>query len=232
MLNWCKRLFRPKKPAYPQPCNVFASADIHITPSSETRINIKFGEAIPVDRRGISLCAFVLCQAVNIRVNLVTEPALIQQAYPEMMADILDHWPESSVRHSGDFIHSLAYFRRLVESHTLQDMRGAIKGGEEIELVLAERADGNIYLFDYYPGMPGCGPPGLAINLVHHYMYLVDHVLYLLSNEAAQRLGNALSELWLMRLRLPFDTLQPINRSELYREALIILENNNLISGP
>ena len=236
MLNWKELLLRPKKPGYPKKRDVLASALIHMAPDSGVSVDVVFGTVLPRDKDASVLCLLVLYQAVNIWVSLVTEPDIIQDAYPEMMTDILNHWPKSRVQEVGSFAASLPYIQSRVDSCLVQGSAWAANGGETIELKLAQKANKVLYLYDYYPGMPGCGPPGLAVNLITHYIYLVDFALSLLTDGAAITLGVALSELWAKHLSFPLDALQTEaydigmmnlrNRSASYEAAFSILQKH------
>lgn len=236
MFNWKELFFWPKKPGYPKNRDVLASAHIHISSDSDVSVNIVFGTVLPKDKDASVLCLLVLYQAVNIWVNLATEPEIIQDAYSEMMTDVLNHWPKIEINEVGRFAACLPYIQKRIDDYLALKTVWAANGGESFELKLAQKSNKVLYLYDYYPGMPGCGPPGLAINLITHYVYLVDFALSLLTNAGAIQLGLALSELWSKHLSLPSDTLQtePFtigmmnlkDRSVLYEAAFSILQEH------
>jgi hypothetical protein len=211
----------------PKSHNLLLSAIINIHPDSRVEVDIKTGPALPDESVVTTLCLLVMYQAVNIRWNLTTEPEIIQQSYGEMMTDILAYWPKFHIKEFGDFASTLPFIQQVSETNLTYHMPWAVGQGETIELKLAQKNDKILHLFDYYPGMPGRGPRGLALNFVLHYIYLVDFTLFVLDGFTCEKLAQNLSELWLVYLSVPFDANQQINRSRLYQVAFDILLREN-----
>lgn len=219
-----KNLFKPKRLGHPKDEDVFVFAELHINPDSEIQVILKYGDILPDNSIARALVFLVLYQAANIRVNLETEPASIQSAYHKMMVDIINHWPEGGTEQAGDFYKSLPFFKEIVEDDDFIGTVWAANGGETIELKLARMSDDSLWLYEYYPGMPGYGPLGLAINLAFHYLLLIDFVLALLDGPTCEHLGQSLSELWLTHLQLPFGAPHQMSKPSLYEIVGTMLE--------
>ena len=207
----------PQRLGHPKDEDVFIFAEIHISPDSEARISFRYGDTLPDANIPRALMYLMLLQAANIRANLTEEPTIVQDGYQAIMSDIVSHWPNGPTKKVGDFLTSLPFYQELIRDDTFIEHCWAANGGETILLKLAEAPNKSLVVYDHYPGMPGCGPPGLAINLSLHYLFLADFVLTLLDDPTCEHLSQALSELWLTRLRLPFDTEIPISRILLYQ---------------
>lgn len=224
MLRLLKSLFQTKRSIHPRDENVLVFAELKINPDSEVQVNLRYGDTVPDGAVARVLVILALYQAANIYVNLQTEPVSIQSFYQGMMNDILSHWPKAGIEETGAFFRSLPFFTELVGDPEISQANWAANGGETIDLRLARTAGGALCLYDYYPGMPGCGPPGLAMNLALHYLFLMDFVLTLLDGPTCETLGQLLSELWLTLLRTSSDNPSQVNRPTFYAIVNEMLE--------